>query len=460
MTNTSDKCNGVVLSHISYWICVNENGLIYFERHQGTNDTRYDEALRLFYERTQAMINEELDQTKLNMMNDRDWSEVYAIQQQGEERKKLCDYVSIMKLCINDEAVNDAISDVNILSAFESCSGGGDTCRLSAAIEYLFKIMELRQICCERQKIREICCMMNGAHFKFKEEGNDTLIQAKEFQAMMVSWNVLIGSIYNAKYEFSLYQAILCTSTAIFMLWNNGFIGFTKKENIDENRLYIVLDRLNTHTSSTKYTFSVAKPIGIIGISLLSTHLNDILWGLEENLLLGDDRGYDKDEFDELCGNTPSTHPPPQTHTTMQCAYVLDWIQKMKSKRNIDDSNQITFIKDTLNAKLRKQIDQYIDLYRAKWTSARSYKSDAVIERTLENHGYYVIAKHKDASIPSIEESFVSVGSFGWQFSKPSDSSVVYANGFNDWMTRLAKHYSIYRCLFCLDTYKTKDKAE
>eukprot|EP01083_Nonionella_stella_P064388 167733_1 len=104
MTNTSDKCNDVVLSHISYWICVNEKGLIYFERHQGTNDTLYDESLQLFYERTQAMINEELDQTKLNMMNDRDWSEVYAIQQQGEERKKLCDYVSMMKLCVEGES--------------------------------------------------------------------------------------------------------------------------------------------------------------------------------------------------------------------------------------------------------------------------------------------------------------------------------------------------------------------
>eukprot|EP01083_Nonionella_stella_P293780 999058_1 len=104
MTNTSDKCNDVVLSHISYWICVNEKGLIYFERHQGTNDTLYDESLQLFYERTRGMINEELDQTKLNMMNDRDWSEVYAIQQQGEERKKLCDYVSMMKLCVEGES--------------------------------------------------------------------------------------------------------------------------------------------------------------------------------------------------------------------------------------------------------------------------------------------------------------------------------------------------------------------
>eukprot|EP01083_Nonionella_stella_P152110 487179_1 len=104
MTSRSDKCNDVVLSHISYWICVNEKGLIYFERHQGTNDTLYDESLQLFYERTRGMINEELDQTKLNMMNDGDWSEVYAIQQQGEERKKLCDYVSMMKLCVEGES--------------------------------------------------------------------------------------------------------------------------------------------------------------------------------------------------------------------------------------------------------------------------------------------------------------------------------------------------------------------
>merc|ERR1712113_415383 len=116
--NTTTKCNDVILSYISYSICIendyNNVGLIYFTKNDNDDDIFYDEGLKAFYEKTNFMVSAELDNTKLNIINDTDWTEIYEIYENDEnnvgiQKKKLCNYISMIRLCVEGDATEKVL---------------------------------------------------------------------------------------------------------------------------------------------------------------------------------------------------------------------------------------------------------------------------------------------------------------------------------------------------------------
>jgi len=109
----NEKCNDVILSFVSYSICIG-NGLIYFNKNGNDINYLYDdheEGVKVFYEKTKFLIEKELNDTKLNMMNDREWTEIYKIFENGKEKKKLCHYVSMIKLCAESQSERHLLSN-------------------------------------------------------------------------------------------------------------------------------------------------------------------------------------------------------------------------------------------------------------------------------------------------------------------------------------------------------------
>eukprot|EP01083_Nonionella_stella_P072984 197044_1 len=90
----TNKCNDNVLprAYIPYAICVTEAGLIYFERRMDLVDA---------HAQVDVMFTHELDDVKLDIMNERDWSQIYET-----EKRKLCNYISMIKLCVEFQEID------------------------------------------------------------------------------------------------------------------------------------------------------------------------------------------------------------------------------------------------------------------------------------------------------------------------------------------------------------------
>eukprot|EP00484_Ammonia_sp_Unknown_P010477 CAMPEP_0197077706 /NCGR_PEP_ID=MMETSP1384-20130603/212750_1 /TAXON_ID=29189 /ORGANISM="Ammonia sp." /LENGTH=593 /DNA_ID=CAMNT_0042516571 /DNA_START=238 /DNA_END=2018 /DNA_ORIENTATION=- len=102
-TLTHTKCNDVILSYVSYSICVENNqrdlGFVSFAQSNVSNEVAID-----FYQQTKDIISSELDNTKLDLLADQDWSEIYEVHRNNTVVKRLCSYISMIKLCV--ESVN------------------------------------------------------------------------------------------------------------------------------------------------------------------------------------------------------------------------------------------------------------------------------------------------------------------------------------------------------------------
>merc|ERR1712154_267540 len=98
--NSKKKCNDVLLSFVSYSICIDDGSIIYFVKSEENEMTHGNDALKAFYRKTNGLITSELSHIKLNVMDDKDWSEIYQIHgNQERESIKLCNYVSMIKIC-------------------------------------------------------------------------------------------------------------------------------------------------------------------------------------------------------------------------------------------------------------------------------------------------------------------------------------------------------------------------
>ena len=113
--NNQTKCNDVLLSYISYSICIDDGLTVYFAQNGENVVEHQDNGLKAFYEKTSGLVSREFDNIKLDMMNDKDWREIYEIYENGTAKKeKLCNYVSMIKLCVEGQREGESIKDLQI----------------------------------------------------------------------------------------------------------------------------------------------------------------------------------------------------------------------------------------------------------------------------------------------------------------------------------------------------------
>jgi len=116
--NDTMKCNDVILSFIEYAICIDETGFILFQDMEALGDDSedvqdvIDEPVKAFYDVTDVVVSSELDSTILGISEVKDWSEIYEVHSDGSLRKKMCNYIAMITLCV--EGV-DTGGDVSIL---------------------------------------------------------------------------------------------------------------------------------------------------------------------------------------------------------------------------------------------------------------------------------------------------------------------------------------------------------
>merc|ERR1712129_693895 len=98
LIDENTKCNNVLLSFISYSICVDDGRILYFFKNKDGIDHK-KHALRIFHDQVSHLIADELDETKLDTMNDGDWNEIYFVQSAYTEIR-FCHHVSMIKVCV------------------------------------------------------------------------------------------------------------------------------------------------------------------------------------------------------------------------------------------------------------------------------------------------------------------------------------------------------------------------
>merc|ERR1712129_358707 len=72
LNDKNTKCNDVLLSFISYSICIDDGRILYFIKNKDGIDHTND-AFRIFHEQVSDLIADELNATNLDAMNDGDW---------------------------------------------------------------------------------------------------------------------------------------------------------------------------------------------------------------------------------------------------------------------------------------------------------------------------------------------------------------------------------------------------
>merc|ERR1712129_265216 len=113
LIDENTKCNDVLLSFISYSICIDDGRILYFSQSQDGID-QYNDWLRIFHKQVSHLIADELNATNLDTMNDAEWNEIYHIQSINAEIIRLCHHVSMIKICVEGKRDKKSFKNMTI----------------------------------------------------------------------------------------------------------------------------------------------------------------------------------------------------------------------------------------------------------------------------------------------------------------------------------------------------------